>query len=108
MSTGVGIWRCRACGIGYFPERLLCSRCHGHDFALDRVTEGVVEEITVIRHVLGQTDWAPRRIANVRTPDGLHLSVGLRDESGPGDRIVLEQDGTAPFGRAAPASSGGT
>ncbi len=29
--------------------------------------EGVVEEITVIRHMLGQTDWQPRRIANVRT-----------------------------------------
>ena len=44
MSEGVGIWRCKACGAAYFPERLLCSRCHGHDFATERVTEGVVEE----------------------------------------------------------------
>ena len=80
---GIGIWRCRACGAAYFPERLLCSRCHGHEFILDHVTEGVVEEITVIRHVLGQTDWQPHRLANVRTGNGPRMTVGLRDESGP-------------------------
>ncbi len=100
MSEGVGIWRCKACGAAYFPERLLCSRCHGHDFAADRVTEGVVEEITVIRHVLGQTDWAPRRLANVRTANGPRITVGLRDESGPGTLIDLFQEGHAPFGAA--------
>ena len=100
MSDSVGIWRCKACGATYFPERLLCSRCHGHDFATDRVTEGVVEEITVIRHVLGQTDWQPRRLANVRTVNGPHMTVGLRDESEPGTVISLFEEGNAPFGAA--------
>ena len=100
MNPGVGIWRCKSCGTAYFPERLLCSRCRCHDFVADRVTEGVVEEITVIRHVLGQTDWAPRRLANVRTVNGPRITVGLRDESTPGALIELFEDGSAPFGSA--------
>ena len=100
MSEGVGVWRCKTCGAAYFPERLLCSRCHGQDFVPDRVTEGVVEEITVIRHVLGQTDWQPHRLANVRTVNGPRMTVGLRDESGPGTVITLFEEGTAPFAAA--------
>jgi uncharacterized OB-fold protein len=100
MSEGVGIWRCKACGAAYFPKRLLCSRCHGHDFVADRVTVGVVEEITVIRHVLGQTDWQPHRLANVRTVNGPRMTVGLRDESEPGTVITLFEEGAAPFGAA--------
>ncbi len=95
MSAGVGIWRCKNCGAAYFPERLLCPRCHGNEFEPDRVTEGVVEEVTVIRHVLGQENWQPRRIANVRTVNGPRITVGLRDEFGAGhdDRIIQEGDG---------------
>lgn len=100
MTTGVVAFRCQKCGAIYFPRRLMCACCGGAVFEEARVTEAVIEEITVIRHVLGQKDWGPRRLANVRTPEGLHLTVGLRDESGPGDRILLEQDGTAPLGRS--------
>jgi uncharacterized OB-fold protein len=100
MSEGVAIWRCAKCNGGFFPEPLLCSRCHGHQFTADTVREGVVEEISVIRHMLGQENWQPRRIASVRTRDGQLMTVGLRDESGPGARIELFQEGDAPFGRA--------
>jgi uncharacterized OB-fold protein len=100
MSKGVAIWRCTKCGTGLFPEPLLCSRCHAHEFARDRVADGVVEEISVIRHMLGQENWQPRRIASVRTSDGQLMTVGLRDESGPGTRIELFQEGEAPFGKA--------
>jgi len=106
MSPGVTAFRCAGCGAIFFPRRLMCARCGGATFADARVSEGVIEEITVIRHVLGQTDWGPRRLANVRTPEGLVLTVGLRDESGPGERIALEQDGTAPFGRAVGTPAG--
>jgi uncharacterized OB-fold protein len=100
MSEGVTIWRCARCKTGYFPEPLLCPRCHGHRFSVDVVREGVVEEVSVIRHMLGQENWRPRRIASVRTSDGQLITVGLRDESGPGARIALFQDGEAPFGAA--------
>ena len=62
--------------------------------------EAVVEEVSVIRHMIGQENWQPRRIASVRTSDGPRMTVGLRDESGPGATIELFEEGTAPFGRA--------
>lgn len=100
MTPGVTIWRCVKCRTGFFPQRLLCPRCHGDGFAPDRVHEAVVEEVSVIRHMLGQTDWQPRRIASVRTADGQRITVGLADASEPGAVIELFEDGTAPFGKA--------
>ncbi len=100
MTPGVGIWRCVKCRAGFFPQRLLCPRCHGDAFDEDRVLEAVVEEISTIRHMLGQPDWQPRRIASVRTADGQRITVGLTDESGPGAVIALFEEGTAPFGKA--------
>jgi uncharacterized OB-fold protein len=102
MTRGVPIWRCKACGVAYFPQRLLCPRCHGSEWNEDRVHAGVVEEISTIRHMIGQTDWQPRRIASVRTADGQLITVGLRDDSAPGTVIALFEEGTAPFGRAKP------
>ena len=100
-EAGVGVWRCPHCGERFFPRRLLCLKCHTPEMTHDRIDEAQVEEISVIRHMLGQTDWKPRRIANVRTPDGLALTVGLEDDAAIGDRIRLYQPGTAPFGRKA-------
>lgn len=100
MSEGVTIWRCAKCHSGTFPQPLLCPRCHGHAFTADSVRDGVVEEISIVRHLLGQENWQPRRIASVRTSDGQLMTVGLKDESGPGARIELFQEGDAPFGRA--------
>ena len=100
MNRGVGIWRCLDCRAGFFPQRLLCARCHGARFAPDRVYEAVVEEVSVIRHMLGQSDWQPRRIAAARTSDGQCITVGLTDESGPGTVIELFEEGMAPFGAA--------
>jgi uncharacterized OB-fold protein len=100
MTPGLGIWRCVACRSAFFPQRLLCPRCHGADFESDRVYEAVVEEVSVIRHMLGQSDWQPHRIASVRTSDGQRITVGLTDESGPGTMIELFEEDTAPFGAA--------
>ena len=104
-KSGVAAWRCDQCGAIYFPQRLLCAHCPSSAFHEARVTEAVIEEVTTIRHVLGQTEWAPRRLANVRTPEGLYLTIGLLDQSGPGDRVALVQAGLAPFGRAAGSSA---
>jgi len=98
---GVGIWRCVACKTAVFPQRLLCPHCHGEKFEPDRVHQGVVEEVAVIRHMIGQTDWTPRRIANVRTTGGPSITVGLRDESGPGTVVELFEEERAPYGRKA-------
>jgi uncharacterized OB-fold protein len=100
VRAGVGIWRCAKCRTGFFPQRLLCARCHGDVFVEDRLYEAVIEEVSVIRHMLGQTDWQPRRIAGVRAAGDLCLTVGLTDDSEPGTVIELFEDGTAPFGKA--------
>jgi uncharacterized OB-fold protein len=100
MTRGVGIWRCMRCRTGFFPQRLLCARCHGESFEPERVYEAVVEEVSIIRHMLGQADWQPRRIASVRTSEGLRFTVGLTDDSAPGTVIELFEEGTAPFGAA--------
>ena len=100
MKQGVAIWRCAGCRAAFFPQRLLCPRCHGDVFVQERVYEAVVEEVSTIRHMLGQTDWQPRRIANVRTADGPCITVGLTDESAPGSVIELFEEGTAPYGAA--------
>src|SRR6516162_5188322 len=49
-------------------------------------------------HMLGQTDWQPRRIASVRTSDGQQITVGLTDESESGTVIELFEENAAPFG----------
>jgi uncharacterized OB-fold protein len=100
MTAGVMIFRCTNCRAGFFPERLLCPRCHSEKFEADRVHEAVIEEVSIIRHMLGQENWQPRRIANVRTSDGQRMTVGLRDESAPGATIELFEEGEAPFGQA--------
>ena len=100
MIPGVGIWRCGNCREAVFPQRLLCPRCHGDAFEPDRVHTAAVEEVSVIRHMIGQSDWQPRRIASVRTAEGLRLTVGLTDDSGPGAVIGLFENDGAPFGAA--------
>jgi uncharacterized OB-fold protein len=102
--SGVTIWRCAGCHAALYPEPLLCPHCHGSKFATDRIHEAVIEEVSVIRHMIGQENWQPRRIANVRAKDGPRMTVGLRDESGPGVTIDLFEEGTAPFGRAKDAA----
>jgi uncharacterized OB-fold protein len=104
MTRGVAIWRCATCRAAFFPQRLLCPRCHGDAFEQDRVYEAVVEEVSTIRHMLGQTDWRPRRIASVRTSEGQSITVGLTDNSTPGTVVELFEEETAPFGAAKKAS----
>jgi uncharacterized OB-fold protein len=100
MTPGVTIWRCANCRAAFFPERLLCPRCHGSAFERDCAHRAVVEEVSTIRHMLGQENWQPRRIASVRTDAGPRITVGLLDDAAPGTTIELFEDDAAPFGRA--------
>jgi uncharacterized OB-fold protein len=100
MRPGVGVWRCARCHARLFPQRLLCPRCHGAEFEEDRHYQGVVEEVAMVRHMLGQRDWQPRRIASVRIADELRITVGLIEDCEPGTVIELFEQGTAPFGKA--------
>jgi uncharacterized OB-fold protein len=100
MTAGVIIWRCANCRAAFFPERLLCPRCYGDRFEADRAHEATVEEISIVRHMLGHENWQPCRIASVHTSAGPRMTVGLRDECGPGATIELFEENGAPFGKA--------
>ena len=101
MSEGVTIWRCAGCGLHQFPEPLLCWGCGSQEFTIGRSHQAVVEEVSVIRHMIGQENWQPRRIANVRTAGGPSITVGLRDESEVGTVVALSQEEGAPYGVSA-------
>ena len=61
------------------------------------VREAVVEEATTVSHAIGREDAGPRHIATARTPEGLHLIVGLKAPVEPGTRITLVEKDGAPF-----------
>ena len=67
MTPGLNVWTCRQCGAVYFPERYLCAGCGGHDLQTTRVDFGVIEDMTTVRHVLGQ-----KRLEAQADCDGSH------------------------------------
>jgi uncharacterized OB-fold protein len=92
MSGGLTAWKCADCGAVYFPERYLCAACGGHDIGATTVKEGVVEDMTTVRHVIGQPDWQPRPIATVNIDGGARILAGLLDDTGPNDRVTLFEE----------------
>ena len=99
MTPGLSAWKCKTCGAVYFPERFLCAKCGGHAFETVTVAEGVIEDMTMVRHVLGQKDWQPKPIATVLIDGGARILAGVLDDSGPNDRVVLAEEERAPYVR---------
>ena len=99
MTLGVTISRCGKCGTGYFPTRLLCPKCGANAMKPDMVSEGLVEETTVVRHNAGQDNWQPRHLATVRTPEDQLIIVGLEGLTSRGTKVTLFEQGQAPYGR---------
>lgn len=99
MTPGLNAWKCADCGAVYFPERYLCAACGGHAITTTTVAEGVIEDMTVVRHVLGQKDWEPKPIATVLIDGGARILAGVLDDSGPDDRVSLLHEEQAPFVR---------
>ena len=99
MTPGLNAWKCAECGAVYFPERYLCAKCGGHEFAIVNVAEGVIEDMTIVRHVLGQADWQPKPIATVLIDGGARILAGVLDDSGPNDRVALSEEEQAPYVR---------
>jgi uncharacterized OB-fold protein len=99
MTPGLNAWKCTDCGAVYFPERYLCAKCGGHTFETVNVAEGVIEDMTVVRHVLGQTDWQPKPIATVAIDGGARILAGVLDDSAPDERVQLFEEEQAPYVR---------
>ena len=99
MKPGLPLTRCGDCGTGYVPARLICPRCGNANWREDTVSEGTVEQSTIVRHAAGRADWQPRQIASVRTSDGQLIVAGLEEPLPDGAKVSLFDNDGAPVAR---------
>ena len=99
MTPGLNAWKCKDCRAVYFPERFLCASCGGHTLETIIVEEGIIEDMTIVRHVLAQKDWQPKPIATVLIDGGARILAGVLDDSKANDRVSLAHEELAPFVR---------
>ncbi len=66
MSDGVPMYVCARCEHEVFPVRLLCPRCGGSEWQRRDVSEGVLEESTVLRRAPGTSPSDPVHVGSVR------------------------------------------
>tara|TARA_B100000575_G_scaffold285017_1_gene279780 strand:+ start:648 stop:959 length:312 start_codon:yes stop_codon:yes gene_type:complete len=93
------IQQCSNCNKCTFPKKYFCSDCGGTEFNMISINEGKVKEISVIRHMLGQKDWTPRKIANIETTLGVYITAGIEDTAKVGDMLEIYSDNGAPVGK---------
>ena len=93
------IQKCSNCNKFTFPRKYFCSACGSAEFDPVSVNEGKVREISVIRHMLGQKDWKPRKIANIETALGIYITAGIEDAVEVGDTLKIYSDNGAPIGK---------
>jgi uncharacterized OB-fold protein len=83
MSEGVPVDACVHCGHEVFPVRLVCPRCGGSEWGRNDVSEGVVEESTLLRRAPGEPELDPVYVGSVRVADGVivvaRLEAGVED-----------------------------
>ena len=89
------IQKCSNCNKFTFPKKYFCSECGNTEFDAISINEGKVEEISVIRHMLGQKDWKPRKIANIKTALGICITAGIEDAAQVGDALYIYSDNGA-------------
>tara|TARA_B100000900_G_scaffold384092_2_gene372622 strand:+ start:2335 stop:2646 length:312 start_codon:yes stop_codon:yes gene_type:complete len=93
------IQKCSSCKKYTYPKKYFCSECGSTLFDIVCLTEGKVKEVSVIRHMLGQKDWRPRKIANIETEMGIYITAGIEDSAQIGDTLKIYLDNGAPIGR---------
>lgn len=101
MKPGLTVSRCRASGIAYFPPRLVCPESGSADMAEDVVMTGTVEEMTVVRHAIGQENWSEKHIATVRLPEGQLVVAGADQAMAEGSTVDLFEEEGCPVIRKA-------
>ena len=102
MKQGIELSQCVQCGVGYFPHRLICPKCGGGVWQADTVDEGVVEQMTTVRHAAGREQWEPRYIASVRTSKGQMINAGLEEPLTDQTAVILFDRDGCPIGRKRP------
>ncbi len=90
---------CAQCGHVAFPRLLLCPRCAGSEWRPRVLETGTVEQASAIWRVPGADPAVPVPIGSVRADAGPVVVARLDIGVGPGERVVLADDGGAPFAR---------
>jgi uncharacterized OB-fold protein len=101
MKPGLPLSQCRNCKTAYFPFRLICAKCGGASWQESSVPDGVVEQMTTVRHAAGRDNWEQRYIACVRTSQGQVINAGLEEPMIEGTKVLLFDREGSPIARRA-------
>lgn len=101
MKPGLPLTRCNVCNATYFPVRFICANCGAASWSADVVADGVVEQMTTVRHAAGRDGWEPRHIASVRTTTGQVINVRLEEPLPEQTPVLLFDCDGAPTARKA-------
>ena len=96
MRRDLVVWVCRTCGRAAFPRRALCPACGGASWRHERAEEGVVEEITTVKHAVEAADRPAVILASVRLDTGPVVVARLERPADPGTRVGLAAVDGAP------------
>jgi len=95
MKPGLPLKKCTVCRSAYFPVRFICPHCGASSWEDDVVLDGVVEQMTTVRHAAGRDNWEPRYIACVRTSKGQMINAGLEEPLPEQTAVLLfDRDGS--------------
>ena len=95
--SGLPIWVCSACAHAVFPARLLCARCGGSEWRRNDVSEGVVEESTVLRRAPGAAALDPVPVGSVRVADGVLVVARIEAGMEEGAAVQLQYRAGIPL-----------
>jgi uncharacterized protein len=100
VSGGLPIFACAHCGHTVFPARLLCPRCGNSEWQSIDVTEGVVEESTVLRRAPGTSSLEPVHLGSVRVAGDVVVVARLEPGVDSGTSVRLEYRDGVPVAHA--------
>jgi uncharacterized OB-fold protein len=98
-TEGIVASRCSDCGHESFPQRLWCPVCHSYELVPVSVTEGTLQETTVVRRAVGGTLEHTVTIGTVHATGGAVLVARIDGDLTEGDPIELRDDHGAPVAR---------
>jgi uncharacterized OB-fold protein len=97
VSNGVPIQVCSRCGRRAFPHRLACAACGSRDFGIVEVTDGTLEEVTLVHRAPGRSLEAPVCIATALLAPGPRVVARVEGRAERGARVRLRMEDGGPI-----------
>lgn len=99
MSEGIPVDACARCAHEVFPARLLCPRCGGSEWRRAYVSEGVVEESTLLRRAPGAPALEPVYVGSVRLGESVLVVARIDSDVEDGTAVQLQYRDGIPVAR---------